>query len=158
MTSNHVRAAAHPAAESAESTEAVLVAELLGRYLIALDDGELDDAWARSLFTGDAVVTFPMSRHEGRAGLAAWHRASLASFAATQHLGSPPVVEVAGGHARFRAQVLTTHVHHPGADGPPLFRAGTLATGSARRTGEGWRLDTLSFHVLFTEGTPPTRP
>ena len=153
MTSNHL-AASSPAADSAEAT---LVGELLGRYLIALDDGELDDAWARSLFTEDAVVTFPMSRHAGCAGLAEWHRASLAVFARTQHLGSPPVVTVEGDRAVFRANVLATHVHRPGGDGPPLFRAGTLASGEARRTPAGWRIGGLSFRVLFTEGEPAHR-
>jgi SnoaL-like protein len=137
--------------------DAALVAELLGRYLVTLDDGELDDAWAESLFTQDAVVTFPMSRHQGRAGLGQWHRASLAAFARTQHLGSPAVVSVAGDRASFRANVLTTHVHHPGAGRPPLFRAGTLACGEARRTCAGWRMGQLSFRVLFTEGEPPGR-
>ncbi|MDT6987478.1 nuclear transport factor 2 family protein [Streptomyces lusitanus] len=144
-------------AAAADTVDAALVGELLGRYLIALDDEELDDAWARSLFTEDAVVTFPMSRHAGRAGLAEWHRASLAAFARTQHLGSPPVVAVDGDVAVFRAHVLTTHVHRPGGEGPGLFRAGTLARGVARRTPAGWRMTELSFHVLFTEGEPPSR-
>jgi hypothetical protein len=144
-------------AASATAADAALVGDLLGRYLIALDDEELDDAWARSLFTEDAVVTFPMSRHAGCAGLAAWHRASLTAFARTQHLGSPPVVSVEGDRAVFRANVLTTHVHHPGGDRPPLFRAGTLARGEARRTPAGWRLGELSFQVIFTEGEPPPR-
>ncbi|MBK3644776.1 nuclear transport factor 2 family protein [Streptomyces sp. MBT33] len=153
MTSNHLAA---PGA-AAGFAEAAVVGELLGRYLIALDDGELDGAWARSLFTEDAVVTFPMSRHAGCAGLAEWHRASLAVFARTQHLGSPPVVSVDGDRAVFRANVLTTHVHNSGGDAPPLFRAGTLASGEARRTPDGWRMSALSFRVLFTEGEPPRR-
>lgn len=153
MTSNHLAA---PGA-AAGSAEAAVVGDLLGRYLIGLDDGELDDAWASSLFTEDAVVTFPMSAHTGRAGLAAWHQASLAAFARTQHLGSPPVVDIEGADAVFRANVLTTHVHHPGGQGPALFRAGTLACGEARRTPDGWRMSALSFRVLFTEGEPPPR-
>ncbi|MGW1404088.1 nuclear transport factor 2 family protein [Streptomyces sp. NPDC002405] len=154
MTSNPLPAVS---ATAADSVDAALVAELLGRYLVTLDDEEPDDAWARSLFTEDAVVTFPMSRHEGRAGLAEWHRASLAAFARTQHLGSPAVVTVVGDRAAFRANVLTTHVHRPGGDRPPLFRAGTLASGEARRTSAGWRMGELSFRVLFTEGVPPQR-
>ncbi|MFI7345272.1 nuclear transport factor 2 family protein [Streptomyces sp. NPDC049936] len=147
---------ADPAA-AADSADAAVVAELVGRYLVTLDDEELDDAWARSLFTQDATVTFPMSRHQGCAGLAQWHRASLACFARTQHLGSPAVVSVTGDSAVFRANVLTTHVHHPGQSRPPLFRAGTLASGRARRTAAGWRIGELSFRVLFTEGEPPVR-
>ncbi|MDI3423693.1 nuclear transport factor 2 family protein [Streptomyces luteolus] len=152
MTSNPFPA---EAAASAESTDAARVAELMDRYLIALDDEKLDEAWARRLFTDDAVVAFPMSRHEGLAGLDAYHRTSIGAFARTQHLGSPAVVTVEGERAAFRANVLTTHVLHPGEDGAPLFRAGTLASGKARRTPAGWRISELSFRVLFTEGQPP---
>ncbi|MFB7657728.1 MULTISPECIES: nuclear transport factor 2 family protein [unclassified Streptomyces] len=154
MTSNFFPAAP---AGAGGAGDAAAVADLVARYLVTLDDGELDDAWARSLFTEDARVAFPMSRHQGCAGLAGWHRASLAAFAATQHLGAPAVVTVTAERALFRANVLTTHVHHPGAGRPPLFRAGTLAWGAARRTGAGWRIGELSFRVLFTEGEPPAR-
>ncbi|MEV8309146.1 nuclear transport factor 2 family protein [Streptomyces flavidovirens] len=152
MTSNHSPAVA---TGTADFTDAARVAGLLDRYLIALDDEELDDAWARSLFTDEAVVAFPMSRHEGLAGLAEYHHASIAAFAQTQHLGSPAVVSVEGDRAVFRANVLTTHVHHPGGDRPPLFRAGTLASGEAHRTPAGWRMSELSFRIVFTEGEPP---
>ncbi|MFC7482562.1 nuclear transport factor 2 family protein [Luedemannella flava] len=68
----------------------VEVGALLDRYLIALDSAELDDTWAGSLFTTDAVVEFPVGRHDGIAGLAAFHRTALAKFDRTQHLNSPP--------------------------------------------------------------------
>ncbi|MEU4148374.1 nuclear transport factor 2 family protein [Streptomyces parvulus] len=143
---------------AARAADAAAVAALVDRYLVTLDDeGELDDAWAGSLFTGDAQVAFPMSAHRGRVGLAAWHRASLAAFAHTQHLGAPAVVEVSGDRAVLRVNVLTTHVHRDAAGRPPLFRAGTLARGEAVRTARGWRLERLSFQVLFTEGEPPAR-
>ncbi|MFE9762915.1 nuclear transport factor 2 family protein [Streptomyces sp. NPDC005808] len=144
----------HPAEETDE------IRALLDRYLIGLDDEELNDAWASRLFTRDARVEFPMSGHKGLDGLAAYHRESLAAFAATQHLGSPAVVdrqiegEDGRGRARLRANLVSTHVHHPGGTGRPLFTAGTLATGEAVRTDDGWRLASLSFRVLWTEGTP----
>lgn len=129
---------------------------LLDRYLIGLDDEELNDAWAAALFTRDARVEFPMSGHKGLVGLAAYHRDSLAAFAATQHLGSPAVVDLKdGGGAVLRANLVSTHVHHPGTQGPPLFTAGTLATGEAEPTGDGWRLASLTFRVLWTDGVPP---
>lgn len=133
-------------------------ARLLDRYLIGLDDDTLDDTWARALFTEDARVEFPFAAHQGLAGMAAWHRASLAAFAATQHLGGPAVTDqVAGDRVRLRANLVSTHVHHPGADGDPLFTAGTFVTGEARRTGEGWRLASLSFRTVWSAGSPPGR-
>ncbi|SDO12606.1 nuclear transport factor 2 family protein [Actinacidiphila guanduensis] len=134
-------------------------AQLLDRYLISLDDDKLDDAWARDLFTEDAVVEFPMSRHAGRAGMADWHRESLAAFAGTQHLGSPAVVDPLGpDRVGLRANLVSTHVHHPGAAREPLFATGTFVTGEARRTPAGWRLSALAFRVVWMTGSPPGGP
>ncbi|HET6358282.1 nuclear transport factor 2 family protein [Streptomyces sp.] len=136
------------------------IGSLLDRYLVGLDDEKLDDDWAKRLFTDDAVVEFPMSRHEGIDGLAAYHRSALAAFERTQHLGSPAVVELDGERARLRANLISTHVHLPDQalpDGelPPLFATGTFVTGEARRTSEGWRLSLLSFRLIWATGNPP---
>jgi hypothetical protein len=131
------------------------VARLLDRYLLDLDDEKLDDEWAERLFTVDACVEFPMSRHAGRAGLAAYHRDALAKFAATQHLSSPAAVTVRGDTAALRANLVSTHVLAGESDGPPaLFTAGTFVTGEARRTAAGWRLRRLSFRLVWASGSP----
>ena len=126
------------------------MAALLDRYLLDLDAEKLDDDWAAGLFTAGAVVEFPHARHAGLAGLAGWHRDSLAAFAATQHLGSPAVVELRGERATLRANLQSTHVKQDGT----LFSTGTYVTGEARRTDAGWRLDRLAFRVLWMHGTP----
>ncbi|MET8905674.1 MULTISPECIES: nuclear transport factor 2 family protein [unclassified Streptomyces] len=134
------------------------VAALLDRYLISLDQEELDAGWAADLFTADAVVAFPISRHEGIEGMADYHAAALSAFAATMHLGSPAVVEVRDGTATLRANLMSTHVHHCAAqDGPPpLFTTGTSVRGSARRTAGGWRLAELTFRLVWSQGSPPS--
>ncbi|MEV0741823.1 nuclear transport factor 2 family protein [Streptomyces sp. NPDC050549] len=133
------------------------IGALLDRYLVSLDDDEIDDTWAQGLFTKDARIEFPMSRHDGIEGLADHQREGLAAFAGTQHLGSPAVVALDedGDRAVVRANIIATHVHHPGGADEPLFQAGTLATAEARRTADGWRLSSLSLRVLWTRGTPP---
>jgi len=146
-------------AESAVASRAE-VADLLARYLVSLDDDEIDDAWAAGLFTEDAVVAFPISRHEGLEGMAEYHRSALAAFAATQHLGSPALVVLDGDRATLRANLLSTHVHHarharPQGQLDPLFATGTFVDGEARRTPRGWRLTLLSFRLLWADGTPP---
>lgn len=134
----------------AESAE---IGALLDRYLISLDDGrELDDAWARSLFTEPARVEFPMSVHEGLAGVAAYHSEAMAAFERTQHLNSPALVEVDGDRARLTANLMSTHVHRFTGD---LFTAGTLCTAEARRTPVGWRLCRLSLRLVWKSGDPP---
>jgi hypothetical protein len=135
------------------------VGALLDRYLLSLDADELDDEWAGSLFTVDAQVEFPISRHEGLAGLADYHRDALAAFAATQHLNSPAVVVVDRDGASLRANLVSTHVHRPDgtspADAPPLFVTGTFVTGEACRAPDGWRISRLSFRLLWMNGNPP---
>ncbi|MDH6132656.1 hypothetical protein P3T37_002042 [Kitasatospora sp. MAA4] len=147
----HARAM-HPGQSASETSE---IGALLDRYLLTLDDEELDDEWARSLFADEACVEFPMSRHEGIDGLAEYHRLALAAFESTQHLNSPAVVDLSGDdRATLRANLIATHVHLPGA-AEPIFATGTLATGEARRTPDGWRLTLLSFRLLWKTGTPP---
>ena len=137
-------------------TLAAEISSLLDRYLIGLDEEKLDDAWARALFGDDARVEFPMARHEGIEGLADWHRQALEAFARTQHLNSPAVVDLTGeDSAVLRANLVSTHVHHPDAPGDPLFVAGTLVHGEARRTERGWRLTDLSFRLVWSTGSPP---
>lgn len=137
-------------------TAAAEISTLLDRYLLGLDDDKLDDAWARALFSEDARVEFPMSRHEGIDGLAAWHRQALEAFARTQHLNSPAVIDFVGEkRAVLRANLVSTHVHHPDGPGDPLFVAGTLVHGEARRAERGWRLTELSFRLVWSTGTPP---
>lgn len=142
---------------AAPAGDTAAVAGLLDRYLITLDDEKLDDDWARGLFTDDAVVAFPMNSHEGVAGMAEYHSGALAAFERTQHLGSPAVVSADGDRATLRANLISTHVHHPGGDRPPLFVTGTFVEGAARRTPEGWRLSRLSFRLVWAQGAPPNR-
>ncbi|MFI8105607.1 nuclear transport factor 2 family protein [Streptomyces sp. NPDC086023] len=164
MTSTHTLAGSGTgtAAETAAESRA-LVASLLDRYLLSLDEGELDDAWAAELFAPDAVVVFPpMSRHQGAEGMAEFHRTALSAFAATQHLGSPALVVLDGDRATLKANMLSTHVHHPHharpqGDLPPLFATGTFVNGEARRTPQGWRLTQLSFRLLWADGCPPPK-
>lgn len=133
------------------AADAPEISRLLDRYLLGLDENRLDETWAASLFTDDALVEFPIGRHRGRDGLAGFHRAAMAKFTRTQHLNSPAVVDLAGDRATLRANLISTQVLPTGA----LFTTGTAARGEARRTPEGWRLQRLSFDLVWRIGDPP---
>ncbi|GIE92965.1 nuclear transport factor 2 family protein [Paractinoplanes rishiriensis] len=137
--------------ETIMQTPGTEVGTLLDRYLTGLDEGGCDERWAAALFTADAVVEFPVGRHEGRAGLAGFHRAAMAKFTRTQHLNSPAVVDLDGDRAILRASLISTQVLPSGS----LFTTGTAAHGEARRTAEGWRLQRLSFRLIWQTGEPP---
>lgn len=136
------------------------VGSLLDRYLLDLDDDgvALDDAWARSLFTEDAGVEFPMGGHQGRAGLADYHRRTLSAWERTQHIHSPAVVELLEGRAVLRANLMSVLVHKADDSAPPIFVTGTFVSGEARLTPDGWRLSRLSFRLGWTAGRPPAAP
>ncbi|MGC5031164.1 nuclear transport factor 2 family protein [Micromonospora sp. DT229] len=132
------------------------VAALLDRYLVGLDSAGpdsagLDDAWAGSLFTAEAVVEFPVGRHQGLDGLAGFHRTAMAKFDRTQHLNSPAVVDLDGDRARLRANLISTQVLRS----QELFVTGTAAEGEAVLTAQGWRLRSLSFRLIWKTGQPP---
>jgi hypothetical protein len=93
------------------------VAELLDRFIVALDDHELDDAWLRSVITDDVRFEFPLGQHEGVEGLAAFLERPMARFERTHHLASPAVVDVDGDRATLRANMIAAHVHPPAGDG-----------------------------------------
>jgi hypothetical protein len=138
-----------------ESIAIPTVSELFVHYLMTLDSGALNAEKARELFTDDIVIEFPMSRHEGIAGIDAYHADAVSRFAATQHLASFPLVRTDGVSADLEAHVVSIHVHRDPAPGAaPRFTAGTRATAGARRTGAGWRLCRLGFQVVWIEGSP----
>ncbi|MEU8258904.1 nuclear transport factor 2 family protein [Micromonospora inaquosa] len=139
------------AARHAAAVHRSEVAALLDRYLVGLDSAGLDDAWARSLFTADAVVEFPVGRHQGIEGLAGFHRTAMAKFDSTQHLNSPAVVDLDGDRARLRTNLISTQV----LTSQELFVTGTAADGEAVLTAHGWRLRSLSFRLIWKTGEPP---
>ncbi|MFF8379988.1 nuclear transport factor 2 family protein [Streptomyces sp. NPDC015661] len=162
MTTNQNGQSGVPVNRFTEGAAAVAeIGGLLDRYLISLDHDKLDEEWARSLFTRDSCVEFPISRHEGIDGLAAYHRAALAAFERTQHLNSPAVVVLHGAdRASLRANLISTHVHLPAADPSDEaarvpFATGTSVDGEVRRTPDGWRLTRLSFRLIWATGRPP---
>ncbi|MEU0154739.1 nuclear transport factor 2 family protein [Micromonospora fulviviridis] len=144
------------AAQLAAAAHRIEVAALLDRYLVGLDSAGpdsagLDDAWAGSLFTADAVVEFPVGRHQGIDGLAGFHRTAMAKFDRTQHLNSPAVVDLDGDRARLRANLISTQV----LKSQELFVTGTAAVGEAVLTAHGWRLRSMSFRLIWKTGEPP---
>jgi hypothetical protein len=151
------------------------VGELLDRFILALDEHDLDDGWLRTIVTEDVRFEFPLGRHEGVDGLAAYLERPMAAFEDTQHLTSNAVVDVDRDRATLKANMIATHVHPPdhraGGDAGPLVllgsrsdgRArevlviGTHMDGEARRTEAGWRLRRLTFRLSWILGEPPGR-
>lgn len=127
------------------------LSELIDRYLIAFDQlAELprDDEWFRGIFTHDLKLVFPIGGHEGIAGVGEFHRAARARWARTHHLSANHLVTLDNDRATVRAHLLVTHV--PEGDKPVNFSTGSHFDAAAIRTGAGWRLRELTFHLVWS--------
>jgi hypothetical protein len=163
--------------ETVGVVERAAVAELLDRFILALDGHDFDDAWLGSVVTDDVTFEFPLGRHQGIDGLASFLERPMAVFERTHHQCSHAVVDVAGERATLTANMIATHVHHPdhrdgdaASEPGPLVMFGThldgvaretlvIGThmdGEARRTAAGWRLQRLTFRLSWILGEPPT--
>ncbi|MFD4606335.1 ester cyclase [Streptomyces sp. NPDC058464] len=145
-------------AELARLTDVLSLRDLAGRYLAGLDEGGFDETWARSLFTEDVEMTFPVGSHRGLAGVAGFTTEIMARWGRTHHHGSETQVDVDGDLAELSWSLIASHVHH-GSPLPPdptqYFQLGGRFTGTARRTPDGWRFDRLRLRIVWTTGAVP---
>lgn len=153
--------AADPAALAAEVARLADLAELqrlAGRYLASLDEGDFGEAWAKSLFTEDIEMTFPVGSHRGITGVGAFTTEIMARWGRTHHHGSDSSVDLDDDRAGLSWSLIASHVHH-GSPVPPdpseYFQLGGRFTGTARRTPDGWRFDRLRLRIVWTTGAVP---
>ncbi|MFG3660151.1 nuclear transport factor 2 family protein [Streptomyces sp. NPDC047706] len=153
--------AADPAALAAEVARLADLAELqrlAGRYLASLDEGSFDEAWAKSLFTEDIEMTFPVGSHRGITGVGGFTTEIMARWGRTHHHGSDSSADLDGDRAELSWSLIASHVHH-GSPLPPdpseYFQLGGRFTGSARRTPDGWRFGRLRLRISWTTGAVP---
>ncbi|MFH7334014.1 nuclear transport factor 2 family protein [Streptomyces sp. KHY 26] len=132
------------------------ITDLLDRYLRSLDEGVIDEEWARAFHTEDVTAEMPIGTVHGRDALTAHVRRAMALFDRTVHLGTNTVVDVDGGRATARGAQLSTHVLADGSGGV-FVSAGHTET-ELVRTAAGWRISASALRVAWTWGTPPRLP
>ncbi|MGI5292097.1 nuclear transport factor 2 family protein [Nonomuraea polychroma] len=136
------------------------IIELISRYFFSLDSQAFDDAWANSLFTQEAVLTFPVGSHQGLAGLADFTVGFMSNWARTQHHATNHLITFDGDRANVTWNVLATHVHPAAEDAPPAaehFHLGGRFDGEAVRTSVGWRFGRLALKVIWMTGRAAAR-
>lgn len=134
-------------------SDRVAVRDLIDHYMITLDEGKFDDAWARSLFTSDVTLVFPVGGYQGLTGLAEFTAEFMGRWERTHHHASNHVTDVAGDGASVSWSMIATHLH-PGQPSGPHFQLGAYFDGAAIRTGDGWRFSALVLRVVWTAGQP----
>ncbi|MHC3458702.1 nuclear transport factor 2 family protein [Streptomyces flavovirens] len=147
--------AAGPDARIAHLTDRAELGDLAERYLASLDTGTFDDAWARSLFTEDVELVFPVGSHQGRAGAAAFTRQIMERWDGTHHHGSSALVELDGDRATVAWSLIASHLHF-GSPRPPAashhFQLGGRFDTSVRRTPHGWRFARMRLRITWSTG------
>ncbi|WP_324788393.1 nuclear transport factor 2 family protein [Streptomyces sp. H51] len=158
MTREQAADPAALAAEVARLADLAALQHLIERYLASLDEGVFDESWARSLFTEDIEMTFPVGSHQGITGVTGFIGEIMARWGRTHHHGSGGSVELDGDRAAVSWSLIASHVHY-GSPLPPeateYFQLGGRFTGTARRTPDGWRFDRLGLRIVWTTGTVP---
>ncbi|MEV5166393.1 nuclear transport factor 2 family protein [Streptomyces werraensis] len=137
-------------------TDRAAVTDLISRYLRSLDEGVLDDDWARAFHTEDVVAEMPVGTVRGRDAVLDRVRRGMALFDRTVHLSTNDVVEIDGDRATVRGAQLSTHVLADGSQ-EVFVSAGHTET-ELVRTDEGWRISATALRVVWTRGTPPRLP
>jgi hypothetical protein len=134
-------------------TDRAEIADLLDRYLRSLDEGPLDEEWARAFHTEDVTAEMPVGTVSGRDALLATVRRAMGLFERTVHLGSNTVIELDGDHATARGAQLSTHVLADGSE--EVFVSAGHTESELVRTPAGWRISATALRVAWTQGTPP---
>jgi len=142
-------------AEIRRLSDRTAVADLIDRYLLLLDDGAFDDAWARRVFADDVALEFPPGNHYGIDGVARFTSGFMGHWARTHHHASNYLIELDGDRAAVTWSVIASHVH-PGSPPPPAsgmhFHLGGRFDGVAVRQSAHWRLQRLALRVIWTTG------
>jgi uncharacterized protein (TIGR02246 family) len=132
---------------------------LLSNYFSALDDRKITAEAVAGLYTEDGVFHGPGGTRSGRQAIFEADTYVYEMFEATHHITSDYLINVADDRATVRATMYAIDIWHKSVrDELSLdshFVAGSVFTGDAVRTAEGWRFAQLTQRVVWREGYMP---
>ena len=130
------------------------VTALIDHYVSSLDEQvDLDEEWARSLFTEDVRLEHEIAVLEGISEVAGAHRVVMARWQRTFHLTTNHRIDFDGGRACLTARLLAVHVH-PGEHPPDALVAANVLEADAVRTPDGWRFERFAPRTVWRTGQP----
>lgn len=137
------------------------IIEMIDRYMLSLDESELDEEWAEAFHTDDVTSSTPLGDGAGIVGLAEATRVAIGRYQRTQHFASGHIVEVDGDAAKVRWNALMIHVHLDstqkarGEEPGGHFDVGGIFEGEVVRGPTGWRFRKLDVRPVWFNGQPP---
>ena|SRR5581483_2112833 len=131
------------------------ITDLIDRFLRGLDERTLDLDWGRSMFADDVQVVFPIGEETGLDAVVGALATGMARFGPTQHLGANHVIDLHGDRATVRWNATQTHLPPDSTPFAEPFVSGGYYDGEVVRTGHGWRLRRIEYHIVWLAGEPP---
>ena len=135
------------------------IADLVHRLGVVLDDGHFDDL--RSLLVEDATVRTPGGTAEGREAVIAQASRNHPPEQPIQHVITNIIVDLDGGRAQARANLVVYFGPLAGAPdsavplAPPVeYMTGEVYRYELVRTSEGWRFSRIQTTPVWRSGTP----
>ncbi|MCX4783744.1 nuclear transport factor 2 family protein [Streptomyces sp. NBC_01264] len=144
----------HLSGQLRELTDRGEISRLCDRYVSHMDRDRDDDAWLGSVFTEDAVLSFPFGEYKGIEGLVAFQEMGRSSFARSHHISANHEIDLDGDRARVRAHTLAVHLKRR-EDPGTHFDVGGHYEALVVRTEEGWRIQRFTYEVVWSNGEPP---
>lgn len=130
------------------------VRRLVDGYFRGFDERRSDAPWLASIFSPDVTVRFPAGECEGLNALGDLSENILSLWATTLHQTSNHQVIPRPDSAEFTAVLTATHVHRPETPGAHL-RIGAHVSGTAAALPQGWRINSLTIELVWSEGDGP---
>jgi len=137
-----------------QAADQLEIGQVLQRYGQALDEKRyelLDRVFTVGAdlqydFGGGGRFTYP--------DMVKTFREWLAPMYYTQHMFSPPIVELAGDRAQTRCRLIALHVQRTPAGESRDFTVYGFYQDDLVRTPDGWRIEKRLFKGMHTEGEP----
>lgn len=129
------------------------ITTLVHRLGACLDEARFDDM--RAIFTADATAKTPGGVAEGIDALTAQASRNHAPEERIQHVITDVLVDLHGGRASVRANLVVTFAGIPDGDVPEAgtrLRVGEVYRFTARRTPDGWRLASVETVMVWVSG------
>ncbi|MCT4356200.1 nuclear transport factor 2 family protein [Streptomyces sp. Je 1-79] len=142
----------------ADLADRAALGDLAEGYLASLDEGTFDEEWARSFFTEDVELVYPVGSHRGIAGVPGFTRQIMDRWESTHHQGSPSLVVLDGDRATVSWSLIASHLHFDSPRPPAAsryFQLGGRFDASARRTPLGWRFTRMRLRIIWSTGQVP---
>jgi SnoaL-like domain len=149
-------------ADAIDGKDHLDIIRTVNSYFRFLDERRFEAPLFATIFTERGEARRPNGEVlTGPDHIAASHAKSMARFKVTQHLVSGHDVEIHGGSATVRANLVAIHLWEEEGNAANMlgnhFAAGGVLHVTLEKREEGWKMATVATHVVWRDGKNPQR-